>query len=205
MHCKEPDAYTNAIRRNSLVLAGGRPAAGDSAGRSTARTGVLQGGAGALRARRWAPLGGVDLRADGDRRRADTDVRHQPAATGCASPKAHRSDKRAHSVGQHEVGGDDLGHDGQLGRLARAARRSSTNRSTSSSRRWYRTDRREPTNTWTPSMDGIGCASNGARSHGRYGKEEICVPRPFATRWPSDRLVTRGIPIKSKASASFTF
>ena len=32
-------------------------------------------------------LWGVSICApDGDRRRADTDVRHQPAATGCASP-----------------------------------------------------------------------------------------------------------------------
>src|SRR5881397_3952241 len=50
-------------------------------------------------------------------------------------------------------------------------------------------------------MDGIGCASNGARSHGRCVNQETCVPRPFARRWPSARLVTRDIRTKSKASA----
>ena len=90
------------------------PAAGGGSGRSTARTGVLQGSPGALRARRRPSVGRVDLRADGDRRRADTDVRHQPAATGCASPKAHRSAERADSVGRHDVGGAHLGHDRQL-------------------------------------------------------------------------------------------
>ena len=59
-------------------------------------------------------VGRVDLRADGDRRRADADVRHEPAPTGRASPTAHRSGERADSVGQHDVGGDDLGHDRQL-------------------------------------------------------------------------------------------
>ena len=53
-------------------------------------------------------------------------------------------------------------------------------------------------------MDGIGCASNGARSHGRCGNQESCVPRPFARRWPSARLVTRDIRTKSKASAPST-
>jgi hypothetical protein len=63
---------------------------------------------------RRPPLGHVHLRAYGDRRRADADVRDQPAATGCASPKAHWSGERAHSVGRHDVGGGDLGHDRQL-------------------------------------------------------------------------------------------
>jgi len=36
------------------------------------------------------------------------------------------------------------------------------------------------------------------RDGGRLWGVSICVPRPFATRWPSDRLVTRGIPIKGK-------
>ena len=53
-------------------------------------------------------------------------------------------------------------------------------------------------------MDGIGCASNGARSHGRCGNQESCVPRPFARRWPFARLVTRDIRTKSKASAPST-
>ena len=56
---------------------------------------------------------------------------------------------------------------------------------------------RPRTNIWIPSMDGIGCASNGARSHGRCGNQESCAPRPFATRWPSARLVTRDIPTTS--------
>jgi len=66
----------------------------------------------ALRARRWTPLGRVDLHADGDRRRTDADIRHQPAAAGCAAPEAHRSSERAHSVGRHHVGGAHLGHGG---------------------------------------------------------------------------------------------
>ena len=108
------DAVTSVLHGNPGVR-GYRPrTACGSAGRSTTRTGVLQGSPGGLRARRWAPLGGLDLRADGDRRRADTDVRHQPAAPGCASAKDHRSAERAHSVGRHDVGGAQLGDDFQL-------------------------------------------------------------------------------------------
>ena len=56
-------------------------------------------------------------------------------------------------------------------------------------------------NIWIPSMDGIGCASNGARSHGRCGNQESGALRPFATRWPSARLVTRDTRTKWRASA----
>ena len=65
---------------------------------------------------------------------ADTDDRHQPAATGRASPTAHRSAEWADPVGRHDVGGAHLGHDRQLAGSHVAARHSSTNRSTSSSR-----------------------------------------------------------------------
>lgn len=90
------------------------------------------------------------------------------------------------------------------GRLAHAARRSFTNRFTSSSRDSYRTDRRVRTNIWIPSRDGIGCAWNGARSRGRSGNQARCVLRPFARPWPSARLVMRDIPTRSKANARFT-
>src|SRR5438874_608484 len=82
---REPDADTSPPFRNSLLLA--QPIRYPGSGRSTARTGVLQGRAGDLRARWRAPLGRFDLCTDGGRRRADTDVRHQPATAECASPE----------------------------------------------------------------------------------------------------------------------
>ena len=173
------DADTSVLHGNLGVRGHRPPAACGGPGRSTTRTGVLQGSPGALRARRWAPLGGVDLRADGDRRRADTDVRHQPAATGCASPKAHRSAERAHSVGRHDVGGGHLGHDRQLaGSHARRGVRS-TNRSTSSSRGSYcqRTGGSERTSgfrRWTvlvaPRMARARTGAAGIRRAARAGR-----------------------------------
>jgi hypothetical protein len=48
-------------------------------------------------------MGRIDLRANGDRRRADADIRHQPTASGSGSPEAHRSAERADSVGRYQI------------------------------------------------------------------------------------------------------
>ncbi len=51
----------------------------------------------------------VDLRADGDRRQADTDDRHQPGGTRRGSPATAWSSERADPVGRRDVGGVHLG------------------------------------------------------------------------------------------------
>ncbi len=61
-------------------------AAGGGTGRSAARPGIFQRGPGAVRARRRPSLGRVGLRTDGDRRHADEDLRHEPAASGRPRP-----------------------------------------------------------------------------------------------------------------------
>ena len=84
---------------------------------------------------------------------ADADDRHQPAATGRASPTAHRSGEWADSVGRHDVGGAHLGHDRQL--AGSHARRGVRPRIVSHrpAQTQSQTDRRERTNIWIP-VDG---------------------------------------------------
>ena len=60
-------------------------------------------------------------------------------------------------------------------------------------------------NISTPWMDGIGCGSNVARSHGHCESRARCAPRPSATRSPSGRRggrSTRAAPKRSAPSRS---
>lgn len=109
---KEIGQELKEIRRRFLGRPERQPI--DGAPLTLARRGVLPGSAGPRRARLWPPVRSVDLRADGDRRRADADVRYQPGSSRCIAPEHHRSIERAQPMGRHDVGGHDLGNHQQL-------------------------------------------------------------------------------------------